>query len=74
MLRFGWHDHGGEYGWYLVPIRDTAFTKRIGAWFEENALSGVTAAVIGNVWDDVQARRWLHLRDCRRREKEDGSD
>lgn len=51
VVRFGWHDTH-EYGWCLEPIRDTVFTKRIGAWFGENAAFGTTTvAVIGNVWD-----------------------
>ena len=54
VMRFGWHDHGGEYGWWLEPLRDTPFTKRIGVWFGENRLPGVTAAVVGNVWDDQE--------------------
>ena len=44
VMRFGWHDNGGEYGWWLEPLRDTPFTKRIGVWFGENRLPGVTAA------------------------------
>lgn len=52
VLRFGWHD--GEYGWYLEPIRDTVLTKRIGVWFRKDRLPGVTAAVIGNVWDNPE--------------------
>lgn len=51
VVRFGWHDTY-EYGWYLEPIRDTVFTKRIGAWLGENAAFGTTTAVVvGNVWD-----------------------
>lgn len=53
VLRFGWHDTY-EYGWYLEPIRDTMFTKRIGAWFGENLAFGSTAAVVGNVWDNPE--------------------
>ncbi len=53
VVRFGWHDTY-EYGWYLEPIRDTVFTKRIGAWLGENAAFGSTAAVIGNVWDNPE--------------------
>ena len=53
VVRFGWHDTY-EYGWYLEPIRDTVFTKRIGAWLGENRLPGVTAAVVGNVWDNPE--------------------
>lgn len=56
VIRFGWHDNGGEYGWWLEPLRDTPFTKRIGVWFGENRLPGVTAAVVGNVWDDPEMR------------------
>lgn len=53
VVRFGWHDTY-EYGWYLASIRDTMFTKRIGAWLGENAAFGSTAAVIGNVWDNPE--------------------
>ena len=53
VVRFGWHDTY-EYGWYLEPIRDTVFTKRIGAWLGENPAFGSTAAVIGNVWDNPE--------------------
>ena len=51
VVRFGWHDTYG-YGWYLEPIRDTVFTKRIGAWLGGNPAFGSTAIVMGNVWDD----------------------
>jgi hypothetical protein len=60
VMRFGWHDNGGEYGWWLEPLRDTPFTKRIGVWFGENRLPGVTAAVIGNVWDDPEMMEEKH--------------
>lgn len=53
VVRFGWHDTY-EYGWYLEPIRDTVFTRRIGAWLGENPAFGSTAAVVGNVWDDPE--------------------
>lgn len=53
VVRFGWHDTY-EYGWYLEPIRDTAFTKTIGAWLGERPAFGSTAAVIGNVWDNPE--------------------
>jgi uncharacterized phage protein (TIGR01671 family) len=59
VVRFGWHDTY-EYGWYLEPIRDTVFTRRIGAWIGENPAFGSTAAVIGNVWDDPEMMEEKH--------------
>lgn len=53
VVRFGWHGIY-EYGWYLEPIRDTVFTRRIGAWLGENPAFGSTAVVIGNVWDNPE--------------------
>ena len=53
VVRFGWYGVY-EYGRYLKPIRDTVFTRRIGAWLGENPAFGSTAAVIGNVWDDPE--------------------
>lgn len=53
VVRFGWHDTY-EYGWYLEPIRDTVFTKAIGVWLGETPAFGITAAVIGNVWDNPE--------------------
>ncbi len=53
VVRFGWHDTY-EYGWYLEPIRDTVFSKAIGAWLGENPAFGSTAAVVGNVWDNPE--------------------
>lgn len=55
VVRFGWHDVY-EYGWYLEPVRDTVFTKKIGAWLGENPAFGSTAAVVGNVWDNPEMR------------------
>lgn len=59
VVRFGWHDTH-EYGWYLEPIRDTVFTKRIGAWLGEKPAFGSTAAVIGNVWDNPEMMEEKH--------------
>lgn len=53
VVRFGWHDTY-EYGWFLEPIRDTVFTKAIGAWLGENPAFGSTAIVMGNVWDNPE--------------------
>ena len=53
VVRFGWHDTY-EYGWYLEPIRDTVFTKRIGAWLGFDPAFGSTAVVVGNVWDNPE--------------------
>lgn len=53
VVRFGWHDTY-EYGWYLEPTRDTVLTKRIGVWLGENPAFGITAAVVGNVWDNPE--------------------
>lgn len=53
VVRFGWHNTY-EYGWYLEPIRDTVFTKAIGAWLGKNPAFGSTAVVIGNVWDSPE--------------------
>lgn len=53
VVRFGWHDTY-EYGWYLEPIRDTVFTRRIGAWLGDNPAFGSTAVVVGNVWDNPE--------------------
>lgn len=62
VVRFGWHDTY-EYGWYLEPIRDTVFTKAIGVWLGERPAFGITAAVIGNVWDNPEMMEENHETD-----------